>query len=254
MGNMMRILILNPNTSKDFTKSIESSIQELKEPGIEFICTNPTAGPRSIECAYDEIISCAPCLELLINNKNDFDGVVIGCYGHHPVIPAAREILNQPVIGIMEAAIHFACIAGETFSIIGSGDRTLTMFREAVRAYGVENRCASIRATGTPVLALERSTKHVVEELILNEARKAVEEDGAEVISLGCAGIVGLDKRLSDELKVPVIDGVSAGIKLIEGLLCCGVKTSKRRAFSPPFKKELVNLPEVFSKPYIPIS
>ena len=51
MGNMMRILILNPNTSKDFTKSIENSIHVLKEPGIESICTNPTAGPRSIECA-----------------------------------------------------------------------------------------------------------------------------------------------------------------------------------------------------------
>ena len=250
----MRILILNPNTSEDFTKSIEDAVQEVKVPGTELICMNPTAGPRSIECVYDEIISCAPCLELLIKHQHDFDGVVIGCYGHHPVIPAAREILNQPVIGIMEAAIHFACIAGETFSIISSGDRTITMFREAVRAYGVENRCASIRSTGTPVLALESSTKSVVEELILNEARKAVEEDGAEVISLGCAGMVGLNKRLSDELDVPVIDGVAAGIKLIEGLVCCGIKTSKRRAFSTPPGKELANLPEVFSKPYIPLS
>jgi len=114
----------------------------------------------------------------------------------------------------------------------------------------LESRCASIRSTGTAVLALEGQDKDNVENLILRESRKAVEQDGAEVISLGCAGMAGLDKRLSKELGVPVVDGVPAAVKLLEGLISCGLQTSKRRAYTHLDHKDLVNLPKVFSIPY----
>lgn len=246
----MRLLILNPNTSEDFTRSIQISAEAVKAPGTEVVCLNPSAGPKSIESAYDELLSTWPCLELLLARRDEFDGVVIACYGNHPAVYAAREILSQPVVGIMEASLHLAYIVGHSFSVIGSGDRTVTLFREAVRALDMEARCASIRSTGTPVLALEGEEKQNVEELILAEARKAVEEDGAEVISLGCAGMTGLEKRLNQALGVPVIDGVAAAVKLIEALVGCGIQTSKRRAYAVPDGKELVNLPGILSAAY----
>lgn len=89
-----------------------------------------------------------------------------------------------------------------------------------------------------------------VEKRILEQARTAVEDDGAEVISLGCAGMAGLDERLKRELGVPVIDGVAAAVKLVEAIVGCGIQTSKRRAYSPLEGKELANLPEMFSVPY----
>lgn len=82
------------------------------------------------------------------------------------------------------------------------------------------------------------------------EARKAIEEYGAEVISLGYAGMAGLDERLKRKLGVPVIDGVAAAVKLMEAPVGCGIQTSKRRAYSPLEGKELVNMPEAFSVPY----
>jgi allantoin racemase len=86
--------------------------------------------------------------------------------------------------------------------------------------------------------------------MILNAARRSVEEDGAEVICLGSAGKAGLDKKQEAELHIPVIDGVVAALKLMEGLVGYGVQTSKRLAYSQPGRKELVGLPQVFSKPY----
>jgi allantoin racemase len=157
---------------------------------------------------------------------------------------------SQPVVGIMEASLHLACVVGHTFSVISSGDRAITMFWDAIKAFGLESRCASVRSTGTPVLALADSGSGNVEELILVEARKAVEEDGAEVISLGCAGMAGLDGRLKCELGVPVIDGVAAAVKLVEAVVGYGIQTSKRRAYAPLEGKELVNLPEAFAVPY----
>jgi allantoin racemase len=246
----MRILILNPNTSEEFTQAIHTAGEAVKSPGTEVVTLNPSSGPRSIESAYDELLSCGPCLEVLIARQAEFDGFIIACYGNHPVIYAAREMLCQPVVGIMEASLHLACMVGHTFSVISSGDRAITLFWDAVKAFGIESRCASVRSTGTPVLALKGTGKVNVEELILAEARKAVEEDGAEVISLGCAGMAGLDERLKRELGVPVIDGVTAAVKIVEALVGCGIQTSKRRAYSPLDGKELVNLPEAFSVPY----
>ena len=246
----MKILILNPNTSEDFTRAIQEAGDAVKSPGTEVVSLNPSSGPRSIESVYDELLSCGPCLEVLIDRQAEFDGFIIACYGNHPVIHAAREMLSQPVVGIMEASLYLACVVGHTFSVISSGDRAVTMFWDAIRAFGIEDRCASVRSTGTPVLALEGSGGVKVEELILAEARKAVEEDGAEVISLGCAGMAGLDDRLKRELGVPVIDGVAAAVKLLEAVVGCGIQTSKRRAYSPLEGKELLNLPEVFSVPY----
>lgn len=246
----MRILILNPNTSEEFTREIREVGEAVKSMGTELVCLNPERGPRSIESIYDELLSSGPCLELLIAHRNEFDGFIIACYGNHPVIHAAKEMLDQPVVGIMEASLYLACAVSRTFSVISSGDRAVTMFLDAVSAFGLESRCASVRSTSTPVLALEGPGRQNVEELILAEARKAIEEDGAEAISLGCAGMAGLDERMKRELGVPVIDGVAAAVKLVEALMSCGIQTSKRRAYSPLEGKELVKMPETFSIPY----
>lgn len=246
----MKLLVVNPNTSDEFTTSIKKAGDAVKSSMTEVVYLNPSRGPRSIESVYDELLSSVPCLEILINHQSEYDGFIIACYGNHPVITAAREMLNQPVMGIMEASLYLACAVGHSFSIITSEERAVTMFRDAVKAFGLEGRCASIRSTGTPVLALEGSEGSKVEELILFQAQKAIEEDGAEAISLGCAGMAGLDVRLQRELGVPVIDGVPAAIKLVEALVGCGIQTSKQRAYGPLDGKELLNIAEVFTKPY----
>ncbi len=236
----MRILILNPNTSEDFTQAIYNVGEAVKSPGTEIVCLNPSSGPRSIESIYDELLSCGPCLEVLIANRAEFDGFIIACYGNHPVIYAAREILSQPVVGIMEASLYLACTVGRTFSVISSGDRAVTMFLDAVKAFGLEGRCASVRSTGTPVLALEGPEKLNVEELILIEARKAVEEDGAEVISLGCAGMTGLKHDIEQSLGMPVLDPVECGYRLLETLASAGICQSRAGLYATPRPQEMV--------------
>ena len=239
----MRILVLNPNTTYAFTEAIEKTAIKVKSDDTEVICANPEAGPSSIESDYDEILSVAPCLDFILPQKDDFDALVVACYGNHPLVCAARETLKQPVIGIMEASLHLACMVGERYSIITSGDRAVSMFWRGVRALGLETHCASIRSTHTSVLALEGEQKVDVRDLITKEAQFAIEHDDAEVISLGCAGMVGLAEAMSKLLGVPVIDGVAAGVKVAEALLGSGLFTSKKGAYAPLPKKEYAQMP-----------
>ena len=243
----MRILVINPNTTKAFTGAIEKTAVEVKASDTQIVCLNPTAGPSSIESDYDEILSVAPCLEVILPRQREFDAIVVACYGNHPLVHAAREALAQPVLGIMEASLHLAYTIGHRYSIITSGDRAVTMFTRGAKDLGLAERCASVRSTHTDVLALEGEHRTDVRGLILQEAKKAIEEDGAEVISLGCAGMVGLAEQMTKELGVPVIDGVAAGVKLAEALLACGLKTSKQHAYAPLVEKEYQDMPVCFS-------
>jgi len=247
----MKILLINPNTSDDFTRSIQKTAGQYALPGTEVVAVNPASGPRSIESVYDELLSAPGTLELVINERDNFDGFIIACYGNHTTTYAAREITDKPVLEIAEASMYVACMLGDKFSIISTNDEWGPIMWKTVKAYGLTQRCASVRTAGMPVLALESAGKQDAYHQILAEARRAIDEDGAEVICLGCAGMVDLDKRLEAALDVPVLDGVVCAIKLLEGVLGYGVRTSKRKAFAPPGRKELLNLPPVFARPYV---
>lgn len=143
-----------------------------------------------------------------------------------------------------------ACLLGYRFSVVTTNDEWEPLLWYAARHYGLESRCASIRTTGLPVLALEGKSDTEVQGLIEKAARRAVEDDGAEVICLGCAGMTGLDKRLEKALGVPILDGVACALKMMEGLIAYGAWTSKVRAFSRPQAKELINMKEIFQLGY----
>lgn len=248
----MRILFINPNTSEEFTRKIQAIVEKYALPTSEATAKNPSSGPRSIESIYDEILSSPGTLELAISEMDHYDGFVIACYSDHPTIYALREITEKPVIGIAEASMYMACMLGYKFSIVTTNQEWEPLLWDAVRHYGLAERCASVRSTGMPVLALESASPEETDRLILNAARRAIEEDGAEVICLGCAGMAGLDKNIEHELGLPVVDGVVSALKFLEGMVGYGLKTSKRLAYSRPGRKELLNLPETFYQPYRP--
>lgn len=246
----MRILFINPNTSTEFTERIERIAQQYALPTTEVVALNPSSGPRSIESIYDELLSSPGTLEVVLAELDNFDAFVIACYSDHPTVYAVREITDKPVLGIAEATMYIACMLGYKFSIVTTNDEWEPLLWDAVHHYGLTGRCASVRTTGMAVLALESAGEADTYNLILEGARQAIAQDGAEVICLGCAGMAGLDKQLEEALGVPVIDGVAGALKLLEGLVGYGVRTSKRRAYATPARKELLNLPAIFDKPY----
>ena len=246
----MNILILNPNTSESFTTSIQTTADRLKGPETKVEATNPSSGPNTLDCSYDILLCAQPSLETIINCQNRFDGFIVACFSDHPVINAVREITSKPVIGIMEAALYVACMLGRTFSIVTPPDRLKGRLLDDVEKYGLTKRCASVRTCGMAIADLESSSDDNVHSRIEKKAREAIEEDGAEVIVLGCGGMAGLDKELQLKLGVPVIDGISAALKIMEALLGYGVTTSKKQTYAQPDPKPLRGLPAVFSIPY----
>ena len=239
----MKIKIINPNTCLEMTRSIEETARGCARPDTEMVVVSPRRGPISVEDFYDEALATVGVIEeVKIGAKENFDGFIIACFGD-PGLYASRELTESPVIGVAEASFYMACMLGYKFSILSVLDR-FTAYREALlRKYGVESRCASIRCTNVPVLDFERD-REKARDALLKAGKQAVEEDGAEVICLGCAVMVGLDRELERALGIPVIDPVVAAVKMIEGIIECGKKTSKIRTFRPPETKEIKGFPK----------
>ena len=113
----------------------------------------------------------------------------------------------------------------------------------------MESKCASIRCTPLTVLEIEEDIDRT-KRMMVDEGRKAIEEDGAEAILLGCAGLGPLDKWMQQQLGVPVLDGVACGVKLAEDLHSYGITSSKVAAYKDPERKELVACPVSFAAIY----
>ena len=234
----MRLLVINPNTSVEMTRDIHEEATRYARPGTEIETVSPAWGPRSIEGHADDVAAAAATLEVVAERSAEFDGVAIACFGD-PGLHAAREVSAVPVVGIAEASMLVACTVAHRFSVVTVLPRVKPWIEDTVRLHGLESRCASVRTTPLTVLDCERDPA-AAEREIIRASRAAIEEDGAEAICLGCAGMGPLDKAVERAIGVPVLDGVACAVKLLEGLVDYELSTSRVAAFKAPEQKEHV--------------
>lgn len=244
----MRLKIINPNTTSSMTEAIRQKAVKYARPGTQIVAVNPSIGPVSIESYYDEALASVGVLEEVRKGEAEgFDGYAIACYGDPGLYPA-REIARAPVVGIGETSMLMACMLGYKFSIITILDRFIGPVEEMVNRYGLSERCASIRVINTPVLDIEKGSDTITN-LMIDQGRQAINKDGAEVLLLGCAGMAGLEESIEEALNVPVIDGIVSAVKMLEGLVDYGKKTSKIRTFKQPEKKVIHGFPIKLDRP-----
>ena len=230
----MRIKVINPNTTASVTRQIGLAASAVAAPGTEVLAVNPRQGPVSIEGHYDEAVSVIGLLEEIhAGEAEGIDAYVIACFGD-PGLLAAREIATGPVLGIAEAAMHAASLIATGFSVVTTLGRTRIIAEDLVEAYGMGRFCRRVRATELAVLALEDESARQV---ILDECRRALAEDGSGAIVLGCAGMTDLAAALAHELGTPVIDGVVAAVKFAEALVALRLGTSKHGDLAYPLAK-----------------
>lgn len=230
-----KILILNPNTSEEMTKDIEITIEKYKSSDVETVVTKPDFGAQSLESFYDYTLAAFGCIRLLEKEKNNYDGVLIACFGD-PGLYSIKEMLDYPVIGIAESSIMMANLMGQKFGLLVALDKAVALMTDMVGQYGMRERCAAIEPLNISVLDVEKNKEESIKKLI--EVGKKAVSKGAEVLILGCAGMTGMKERIEKELGVPVIDPVECGYKVLEMMVKGNFKISKKGLYmAPPEKK-----------------
>ncbi|MEU4650957.1 aspartate/glutamate racemase family protein [Nocardia fluminea] len=240
----MRIRVVNPNTTRAMTDTIERCALAVAGPGTLLDAVTSEIGPASIESHYDEAMSVPGLLAAIRQGEADgVDGYVIACFGD-PGLDAARELAEGPVIGIAEAAVHTASHLGRGFSVVTTLARTIGRAADLAEHYGMGRFCRGIHACEIPVLALE--TDPDARKIVTEACRAAVAQDESDAVVLGCAGMAELCAHIRDEIGVPVIDGVAAATLTVQSLLTMGLRKSGRGEFATPPPKTYAGLLKSF--------
>lgn len=235
-GTPMHILLINPNATASMTEQATRSARSVALPDTRIAAATGIDTPLSIEGFADEAFSVPSMLgQIRAAEAQGAQATVIACFDD-PGLDAAREVAAGPVIGICQAGVQAAMVLAKRFSIITTLPRSVPVIEDLVQRYGAHQHCRKVRCIDLPVLSLEADMAHA-HALLRAEICRARDEDGAEAVVLGCAGMSELAAPLSRETGVVVIDGVVVATKLAEALVGAGLRTSKINAYAYPRAK-----------------
>lgn len=245
----MHLNIVNPNTTAAMTATIAAAAKRVARPDTVIHAVSSAFGPASIEGAYDDAFAVPGLLERIREGEAaGADAHVIACFDDTG-LDAARALANAPVVGIGEAGFHAATLLSHRFAVVTTLSRSVPVLENNLLRYGLERRCARVRATDVAVLELDNPASNARAKIGIEIAR-ALDEDHAEAIVLGCAGMADLETRLRDTLDVPIVESVAAGVSLACTLTRLGLTTSKTGAYQPVLPREVDGLPALFHQVY----
>lgn len=211
----IHVRVVTPVTTRD-ERTYELA-RELQSPGVTIDAVEIAEGPPAIETEADDARAVPGTVQRIVEAQRDgVDAVVIDCMGD-PGLEAARRLVSIPVLGPCQVSLHTASMLSEHFSVVIVQETTCSMLMKLAMRYGVVDRLASVSSIDVPVLELE-SNPDRVQALLCEHALRAVREQGADVIVLGCTGFLGLADAIGRYLHektgdyVPVIDPMRLSI------------------------------------------
>jgi len=217
----MKILIINPNSDKEMTRYIQITAEKFCE-GVNNleVQVKSTPGANPFIGTYQDIVQSAPgMVEIIHREEKKYDGFLIAC-GLDPNLDLIKEISDKPVVGIAESSMKIASMLGHRFAIIQLSKASIPRKEELIKKYEMDKLGFAI--------AVEKKAIHFRDYTQIKEvAIKAIEKYGAEVLILSCAGMSGLDEKLSQELNIPVLDEIKCGLIILTGFIKNGYFISK---------------------------
>jgi Asp/Glu/hydantoin racemase len=132
---------------------------------------------------------------------------VIACYSD-PGLHSARELTRRPVLGISECGVLTALTLGHRFGVIAILAGSVPRHLRYLGAMGVADRLAAELPVGLQVSELSDASRTLSR--LVDTGRRLVDEHGAHVVVMGCAGMAQYRKPLEDALGVPVVEPTQA--------------------------------------------
>src|SRR2546426_1213695 len=214
-----RIRVVNPNSNEALTRGLDATLAPLRfEGGPEIVCSTLVEGPYGIESQAD-VESVVMPLRRLVEADNSSDAFVIACYSD-PGLHVCREGTARPVFGIAECGVLTALARAGRFGVIAIGQRSIARHMRYLRQMALLDRLAGERPLGMSVAETASGDKTL--QRMVEVGRQLKDEDGAEALVMGCAGMARHRRPLEQALGIPVIDPTQAAVAMALATLQVG--------------------------------
>lgn len=223
MSRPVRVLVVNPNSSQSVTDGIDAALAPLRrEGGPRLDCVTLAEGPPGIQSERDVSDVAAPLCRLAAREEAETDAFVIACFSD-PGLYQLREVTRKPVLGIMNAGMTTALNLGSRLGVIAILETSIPRHMRNFRGMGIIDRIAGERPVGLQVTELADEGKTL--DRLIATGRALKDEDRADVVVMGCAGMARYRPRLERELGIPVIDPTQAAVTMALGAVAFGWAT-----------------------------
>ncbi len=220
----MNILVINPIGDDSWNESDKKFFLSVASPTTTVKVLSLDKGPPSVETIRDYEIVKPLVIDLALKSHIKYDGLIVNCF-LDPGVDELKKLIDKPVVGPGEASLAFGSIIRGRLGIVSIESEALRLIEERCNMLGYGGVVTSIRGIKTHVVDLAKDWEKVKMELIV-ESRKAI-EDGAEVIILGCTGLAGLGRIVSETINKPVVDPAAAALKMVESLVSLGLRRGR---------------------------
>lgn len=208
------LIFLNPNASEEMTAAMRQTLSPFDIDGLSFRCVTSEAGPAIIETQHDLDSCVPPMLALAAGLEHEAVGFVVACFSD-PGILSLREMTSLPVVGMQESSVSVALSLGRRFGIIAMAPASVQRQRRSIATATLSKRWAGSRALNHA--PGDYSDFESTLDAMVETGRALRDDDGADVVILGCAGMAGFRRPLEDTLQLPVVDPVEAAASLLMG-------------------------------------
>src|ERR1700676_4319370 len=186
MTSGKKILVINPNSNQQVTRHLAEALKPLMfENSPEIECVTLAEGPFGVESQAD-VESVTMPLRRLGAADNSADGFVIAFYSD-PGLHVCREATRRPVFGIAESGVLTALARGDRFGVIAIGQRSINRHIRYLRQLCLTDRLVGERPLNMSVA--ETASGEGTLARMIEIGRTLKDEDGANVIVMGCAGM-----------------------------------------------------------------
>lgn len=237
LSDFMKLKNLVPVTLEwAMQEEIFQYIGKYLDPETEMDSEQISGGPVTIESEYEEALAAPYVVELAKKAEAEgCDGIFINCFGD-PGVRATRECVDIPVFGGFEPAVHIALGLGDWIGIVTVLKNVMPLIRGNLAKAHLEGRVISVSSVDIPVADLESHEKLCT--ALIKECIRVIEENGVEVIVLGCTGMIDVTETIKAKLfekgyDIPVIEAASAALMMVELYAKMGLKQSRLTYMMP---------------------
>jgi allantoin racemase len=153
-------------------------------------------------------------LRRMVEADNSSDAFVIACYSD-PGLHVCREGTMRPVFGIAECGVLTALARAGRFGVIAISQRSIARHARYLLQMGLTDRLAGERPLEMSVA--ETASGEQTLRRMVDVGRQLREQDGADAVVMGCAGMARHRRPLEEALGIPVIDPTQAAVTMAFG-------------------------------------
>lgn len=189
-----KIDFINPFGTVAYDGLIRETLAHYAAEGTELRITHLEGCPPDIDYFYSKHLMESVLFERIMRDEEEgFDAVIVGCC-YDPGVRTARELVDIPVVGPMEASLQLAGYHGHTYTVVTDHHKAAPYIEDVVRLTGLGGNCRGLRTIEWYVRDMVNAPDSVARDTV-RVCEEVVRETHADAILMGCTIVAACYQR-----------------------------------------------------------